>query len=338
MTGLRELCERPGVTRVWPGKKRTLAFEWVDEHGRLRAGSASAAGVTLLDHGTDPALPGLSPDCHGTIVVHRFGRRAVAVTSDTVTKYTRAGHAAPVVHSSCRFAELCARAGIATPEVLDHDDARIEFARAPGKSLHDLGDAGIEGWRRFVEAWPALAGGEADLPTHSASREAATLARWHRMALEHGAIPGNTALDRAVEAVCADLSGHDDGPVGVIHRDLHDKQLLWDGQRLTLLDLDLGSVGEIAQDLGNALAHAEVRRRQGVLSAEGLTRMVDLLGEAVTTLDANPARVALHRRAARLRIGFVHAFRPADQGWLLPWLEECTARTHHHHTLERALS
>lgn len=338
MTGLRELFERPGVTRVWPGKKGTLAFEWVDDEGRLRAGSASASGVTLLDHGTDPALPGLSPDRPGAIVVHRYGRRAVAVTPDTVTKYTRAGHAAPVVHSSRRFAELCSRAGIATPEVLGHDDARIEFARAPGVSLHDLGDAGIEGWRRFVEAWPTLAGGEADLPSHSAEGEAATLARWHGLALEHGAIPRDAALDRAVEEVCADLSAHDDGPVGVIHRDLHDKQLLWDGERLTLLDLDLGSRGEIAQDLGNALAHAEVRRRQGVLSAEGLTRMVDLLGGAVTALDANPARVVLHRRAARLRIGFVHAFRPADQSWLLPWLAECAARTHHHDTLERTLS
>ena len=136
MTLLTTLLERPEVTRVWPGKRGSLTFEWYDEHGRLCAGELDRdARMRLLAHGTDPALPGLGADLPGAIVVHRYGRRAVAVGTDRVVKYTRAGHAPAIVANAAGFASLCDRAGIHTPQVLHHDEARIDFERSPGHSL-----------------------------------------------------------------------------------------------------------------------------------------------------------------------------------------------------------
>ena len=337
MTLLTTLLERPEVTRVWPGKRGSLTFEWYDEHGRLCAGELDRdARMRLLAHGTDPALPGLGADLPGAIVVHRYGRRAVAVGTDRVVKYTRAGHAPAIVANAAGFASLCDRAGIHTPQVLHHDEARIDFERSPGRSLHDLGDAGIEGWRHFVTAWPELVAAPVALPSHRGIDEATTLQRWYDHAIHHQAVPELAGLGARVSALC-DALAVGDGPAVPIHRDLHDKQLLWDGSDLTLLDLDLGSSGEIALDLGNLWAHAEVRRRQGVLSPAGLVELSDLLGQAVEQLHADPDRVATHRSAARLRIAFVHAFRPADQSWLTHWIEDCLVQPDHD-PLERTLS
>ncbi|MDO5083448.1 MAG: phosphotransferase [Arachnia propionica] len=337
MTLLTTLLERPDVTRVWPGKRGSLTFEWVDDRGLVRAGRLAAdGGMDLLDHAVDPALPGLSDRTPGPVVVHRYGRRAVAVGDDRVVKYTRGGHAAAIVANSTGFATLCRHAGLRTPQVLHHDDASIEFDRCPGTSLHDLGDAGIEGWRHFVAAWPELVATSVPLPRHRGIDEATTLQRWYEHATRHGAVPESARLADRVTALCDALAAGD-GPAVPIHRDLHDKQLLWDGSELTLLDLDLGSSGEIALDLGNLWAHAEVRRRQSVLSTTGLTVLSDLLGQAVEQLSADPDRVALHRSASRLRIAFVHAFRPADRGWLTGWVEECLAQPLHA-PLERTLS
>ncbi|MDO5067256.1 MAG: phosphotransferase [Propionibacteriaceae bacterium] len=337
MSLLDTLLERPGVTRVWPGKRGALTFEWLDEHGQLRAGELAADGeMRLLDHATDPALPSLTGERPGPVVVHRYGRRAVAVGADRVVKYTRSGHAAPIVANSAGFATLCSRAGIRTPRVLRHDDSRIDFERSPGRSLHDLGDAGLEGWRHFVAAWPELIASPVPLPRHRGIDEAATLQRWYDHASRHRAVPESERLGDRVAGLC-DALAVGDGPTVPIHRDLHDKQLLWDGNELTMLDLDLGSSGEVALDLGNLWAHAEVRRRQGVLSETALAEMAELLGRATEQLEADPVRVALHRSAARLRIAFVHAFRSTDRHWITHWLEDCLAQPDND-TLERTLS
>lgn len=340
MNQLDTLLQQPGVTRVWPAGPRSLTFEWIDERGRLRAGKMLADGEILrCEHAVDPGLPGLSPELPGPIVVHRHGRRAVALGPDRVIKYTREGHASRIVANSVGFAELCHDAGIRTPRVVHHDQNRVEFARCSGQSLHDLGDAGIEGWRRFVASWPRLIAAATErtqLPPHRGVDEAVTLQRWYHHASSHRAIPELAGFAARITTLC-DALASGEWPAVPIHRDLHDRQLLWDGDELTLLDLDLGASGEIALDLGNLWAHAEVRRRQGVLSATGLSQLTELLGSAVEALNADPVRVAIHRSAARLRIAFVHAFRPADQNWVTQWVEDCLAQPRQD-TLERNLS
>ena len=47
------------------------------------------------------------------------------------------------------------------------------------------------------------------------------------------------------------------------HRDFHDKQLLIDGDRGTLIDLDLAAAAHPALDVGNILAHLQLRALKG---------------------------------------------------------------------------
>ncbi|MGA1781458.1 MAG: phosphotransferase, partial [Planctomycetota bacterium] len=47
------------------------------------------------------------------------------------------------------------------------------------------------------------------------------------------------------------------------HRDFHDKQILIDGDRGTLIDMDLAAAGHPALDVGNILAHLRLRELKG---------------------------------------------------------------------------
>ena len=107
-----------------------------------------------------------------------------------------------------------------------------------------------------------------------------------------------------------------------MHRDLHDKQLMWDGTTLGLLDLDTATRGEAALDLGNLWAHIELRHVQGRLTRQDRDRILDLLGEVVAAAPTTLRRVVTHHRAARLRLAYVYAFRPQSASWLPHWVEE----------------
>lgn len=315
-----------GVVRAWPGRRGAVVLERRGDDGLLRAGRVGADGrVELADYAADPRLPELVPPPDGALVVHRLHRRAVVLCADRAVKLLRPGRARPLVAASRRLGGPCEGTGLRVARVLAATDARVELSLLAGRSLHELGDDGLDGWARLAEAWPRIAA-RPDLADsgHTGADEVAVLVRWLAAAGEHGALGRLDALRRAVERVCAELVASADPPA-LLHRDLHDGQLLWDGRELGVLDLDTVARGEAALDVGNLLAHAELGRLTGALGAPAHRRVRGHLAELAARTGARPARVDCYRRAARLRLALVHAFRPAADWWLPEWVEACLA-------------
>ncbi|MDO5092549.1 MAG: phosphotransferase [Propionibacteriaceae bacterium] len=316
MTALETVRSLPQVRRAWPAKDRGLTFEQTDARGRLRAGAISADGVArLAEYASDPALPDLHPGTDAELVVHRLGRRAVLLGDEFASKLLRPGRAAPVAEASEQVRELTRGAGVTAARVLGYSSSRVDFQRLPGRSLHALGDAALPGWQRFVQAWPEVTARPAELPRHGPADEARVLTQWLAWAEEHQVLPDLAALRSAVEHTCRDLTSGD-GPSSTIHRDLHDKQLLWDGANLGLLDCDTAACGEAALDVANLWAHVELRHLQGSLADP--SPVLDVLAQ----LPHDPRRFSAYHRTTRLRLVFVYAFRPTAARWLPTWVEQ----------------
>ena len=327
MKALTTIRALNGVRRAWPGRDGSITFELAVPTGTLRAGRVNREGEAwITGYASDPKLPELTPGLVGRLVVHRFHRRAVVLTGDRAIKFTRQGRANAVAVQSSQVAELCDGSGITAARVLTHSPSRVELALLPGRTFHDLGGDALPGWRRFTETWPGLVVRPAGLPEHTGADEANVLWQWFERAREHRAL---SLLDRlGAEAVetCQRLTSGDDGTRVLTHRDLHDKQILWDGDTLGLLDLDTAARGEAALDLGNLWAHVELRHAQGRLTQQDRDRILDLLlGDLAGVLPTTPERIAVYHRAARLRLAFVYAFRPRSAGWLPRWVEETLA-------------
>ncbi|WP_165979629.1 phosphotransferase [Kocuria rosea] len=321
------------VRRAWPADGTRLVLELEDGHGRIRAGEAApGAGrpwaVRVLPHGEDPRLPGLAAAAAagGRVVVHRHRRRAVVGTPDRFVKFLARGRAARVAELSDRLHGLGTAAGFAVPAVLARAEDRVEFSVLPGRSLHELGAAGQNdayraAWAEWARCWPALATaapGTEPLPAHTAEDEARTLARWagHLEAFPGllEAPPGAVAARaRRIGAELSALPADRRGRV-VLHRDLHDQQLLFDGARLGLLDFDTAALGEPELDLANLSVHLELRTAQGLLDPALRAAGQETVTAVGRVLGADPGRLAVHAEATRLRLACVYAFRPRWRG------------------------
>ncbi|TFH98001.1 phosphotransferase [Micrococcus lylae] len=326
------------VDRCWPsGADGELAVE-VSSGGALRAGLWRDGSLELSPADADPTLKALAPlvAAGGTVVSWRPRKRAVVraagADGETFTKVVRAGRAQGILDGIERARAF--EAGFRTPQVLDSTEATVTFAALPGRSLHHESAFTAAEWdRAWAEIAEALAAARrtrpngaaenagipapaalpvqeaAALPVHGPAQEAAVLADWlERTAAWTGAQPG---FVRAVEKVGQTLRGLP--AVGNVptHRDLHDKQLLWDPELGPgLLDVDTACLGDPALDLGNLRAHALWRQRQGVWSAaraDVVRRTVDELASA----EGLPApRIGLYEHATLLRLRCVYALRP----------------------------
>ncbi|WP_431473172.1 hypothetical protein [Ornithinimicrobium sp. W1665] len=116
------------------------------------------------------------------------------------------------------------------------------------------------------------------------------------------------------------------------HRDLHDKQLLWDGParggpRLGVLDLDTVCLADPVLDPVNLAVHADLRRAQGLWAPASSEVVVGAVGEVLGELGHDG--VAASRRAELatvVRLVCVYAFRPRWRGTVDRWAEERWAR------------
>ena len=144
----------PGLRRAWPEADGAIAFEAVDaSDGLLRAGRVDHAGAwRLMPYAADPDLPGLTPgsaaDLGGRLVVHRPGRRAVVVGEHLVRKIVRPGRARRLFPPRAR--RVFESAGLRVPGVVGRGADHLDLELVPGRSLHELGDAGLAGWRRLA--------------------------------------------------------------------------------------------------------------------------------------------------------------------------------------------
>jgi hypothetical protein len=335
------------VDRAWPLRVtttgvRAIRFEGRDECGRLRAGrldvgggaSSPTSSATLTPYGVDRRLPGLTGTVHdGELIVHRLGRRAVVRQADRYVKVLRPGPAAGAVSMRSRVgAEIAATAGFATPAVLADGDGRLDLSILGGISLHEAGQSMDLGewrvaWDGWASGWLAATsshrGAEEPLPIHTATDELTGLHSWL------GHIHAFSALSRLQHRLtrrCAelaeDLAATTSDPLVVSHRDLHDKQLLWDGTTIGLLDLDTLARAEAACDLANLAVHAEFRTLQGLWSVEHRDVVLDRVTEVADTLEVSPRRLAAYAEATRLRLTMLYSFRPRWVYLMAEWLDQ----------------
>lgn len=167
------------------------------------------------------------------------------------------------------------------------------------------------------------------LPVHDLTDEAVVLRRWasSALALAPLSVTDRARLTQQARRVADRLAACEPGDRILVHRDLHDGQMLLtseddgdgtvgDGARfeVTVLDWDTAAWGDPVIDVANLLAHLD---RAATPWAQALTSslVTELRRAGHPALDPRQAdRLLLAREATRLRLVAVHAFRPPGRG------------------------
>lgn len=279
--------------------------------------SVHAERLLLQRRGADRRLPQL---CRlvadgGTLVAHRPERRGVVRRTDG--RYAKVVPADRVDGLAATLTRAARWGGVRVPAVTGTGPGTVTLAPLPGSTLHDRladPDADLQALGRAVgEALARLHAVPVptDLPAHDLAAEVAVTERWLDLATAHADLPLD--LDGALRAVRRRVAAHRPGPRAVLHRDLHDKQLLVDdGLGVGVLDLDLLATGEPALDLANLLVHLELRARQGHLTGVAARTAADAVLAGYDPDAATRAALPLHARLTRLRLAGVYAFRPGS--------------------------
>lgn len=277
-------------------------------------GARGHGRVVLQPGGGDRKLTVLAPLLRrpgARLVAHRPERRAVVATGGGAqfVKVVPPRRLNQLRHTTRRAAGLPVR----TPEVLDDAAPHLATRALPGTPLSEL----LSG-PRCDEALHAVGSAVARLhavtppagsSVHGPDDEAAVTGRWERWASAYG-----IRLPKAVDAPPPAAPGG----LRLIHRDLHDGQLLLEAGadgRFTdngvgLLDFDLMAAGDPALDLANLVEHLHLRRRQGVLADAGSA--VEALLSGYRPDHAVTSRIAGYRALAARRLAVVYAFRAPD--------------------------
>lgn len=339
------------LKRAWPKTDGRLTAELVDEQGNIRAAVCTPDALLLAAprwkvnaFGVDAALPGLSQAvAQGTLVVHRRGRRAVVALGDRYIKFVAAAKAPEVAQLSRVLRDVGCAAGFGVPDVVGADDDRVEFSVLSGRSLYQMGLDGdhhgyMAGLRAWSQRWPELVHSDLApgvLPWYTAEDEVKTLAQWSQRLR---AFPGflsvpDTAWESVVRSVSNQLlelepAGESGGWVpGVVHRDLHEKQLMIDPDtgEVGLLDFDTAAFGDPALDIANLSVHLQLHRAQGVLGDRTYQAAADVVAALAADLGVSSARFEAYRAATRTRLVCVYAFRPQWSQVVDAWARDVVA-------------
>ncbi|MEZ5064342.1 MAG: phosphotransferase [bacterium] len=312
---------------------RQLAFEASHRAGEpgAWAGRDLESGLFFRVSPADPALPslaalgsapGLLEAMDGgpaDLVAHRFERRAVLRlrrndAPPAWMKLWAKDTASRVVELHERLESAADSFRVARAQVHDRRRRLVLFDDLAGVSLHDrLADLEPEEGERLARLLHAITSIDApDLPAWTAADELANVDRFVERVRR---IRPEAADDLAarVEAFRAE-SAPEDGPLGLTHRDLHDKQIVLgpDG-RYGVLDWDLAAAASPALDAGNLVAHLALRGRQRPELAPRLDAVAESLSRNWCR-DANDARrLDWWTRATLLRLVAVYALRPGEE-------------------------
>jgi aminoglycoside phosphotransferase (APT) family kinase protein len=325
------------LRRAWPASATRLTLEytsgdivvaghWCSEPGATRDVAAAAGDrmalvevegelVALQATGTDGRLPGLAAAAGATgarLVSHRAERRATIAVPGAFLKVVRPGRVAAVA------AAHRAVHAVAAPAVLSEDERAgvLTLEAVPGRPLHDLlAEPGttaavrtIGAAVRRLHAQPPP--GAACTGVHGPREEARVLSDWLERLAWHDSRMSARVRERA-RHVLGDLRALPAGRSALIHRDLHDKQiLLGDDGAVGLIDLDTLTVGDPAIDLANLAAHFDLRARQAGADLATAPAQREALLAGYGASAAQRRRVEVYERAARLRLACVYAFRP----------------------------
>jgi len=319
--------------------RRRVAAQWLPVRAEAE-GVARASGAPVELHpdhpvvvhwgGADGQLPGLRTlvlEAGTRLVGHRPGRRGVVQLRDgTYAKVVRPGRSPRLVAGGERAGAVAA-GHFDVPTVLRHDpDAGVVvWTELAGPTLLDLGRAAPSpedlagAWRAAGAAVSGLHGANRQgLPVHDARAEVATAQGWLDAAVAAGVLPP-ARHPAAYERLLSEAPGR----LGVLHRDLHDKQVVV-GAHIGLLDLDTLAVGERALDLANALAHLELRVDQGLMTAAAAAVARRAFLEGADPDPETRERLPAHLGVARLRLAGVYAFRPRWRALAVRWHAQAT--------------
>src|SRR5699024_11859136 len=102
--------------------------------------------------------------------------------------------------------------------------------------------------------------------------------------------------DRSSLASCSTIARHAaPADPARVHRDLHDKQVLWQPDAPPgLLDVDTATLGDPALDVANLRAHATWRELQGLWSAEQSAVVREEVDRTALRLGIPPRELAAY--------------------------------------------
>ena len=121
------------------------------------------------------------------------------------------------------------------------------------------------------------------------------------------------------------LRSVDEFSPSLIHRDLHEKQLLVNGTQAWLIDFDTFAMGDPAQDIGNFIAHL---RWAGLFDARIRPVLCEafLEGYSQSNSAASSRNIDAHLYASLLRIACIHSFNEQRRDMALRLLQELVAQ------------
>lgn len=299
-------------------------------------------GLAQLLAGSGENTVPFADDRPPRLISHRPGKRAVISLPDgTFAKCVRPGRAEDVVAGQARAEAF--NAGFTLPRVIGADDSTVVLSRVPGVELHDptgFGGDWQRAWAQALDAWLLAGSGPASAPTsaptsavvpapastpipvHSPESEVRVLEDWRDRAAgllaeigAHGASSLDAVDDQIPEIRRELLDGGTasatDRNWGPIHRDLHDKQIMWDPTAGPgLLDVDTACRGERELDLGNLSAHARWRTHQGIWATSHAEAVLREIARVASAGGLDNDRVRAYERASLVRLVCVYAFRP----------------------------
>lgn len=307
------------------GGAQVVAGQWFADRDRAaRVAEQTAArggkvdrplpGVLVQHDGADRKLSALADRCAagGRLRAHRPERRAVVEVDggSRFVKIVRPDRVRALVQTMARRFD-----GVPTPRVLEVEErtGSVTTAALPGDTLHALltGDAdALPGTMHEIgatlgrlHAGPTRAG----VAVHGPAAELAVVDRWIGLAARFG---GDMQAARAARSRLPELLVARRRQA-LLHRDLHDKQIVLGPDGPALLDLDLLAVGDPALDLANLAVHLELRSRQGLLPMAAAGEAVAALLEGYRPGAATRAAATGYLLATRVRLAAVYSFRPA---------------------------
>jgi len=189
----------------------------------------------------------------------------------------------------------------ASPGAFGHDAGALALQPMPGVTW---ATARRDTLARLLERLGGAIAAMHDLPLDTAGASAPRFGRLlpqrvvHSAELVACARPGLAGRCDQLAAALAD--GPRRGPVVLLHGDCHPKNALFDGDRVSLVDLDQAGLGDAAADVGSLLA----RLRHGTLLGEHDERTADALvaafvaGYAAVRPMPDAASVRWHTAAA----------------------------------------
>lgn len=341
------------LTRCWPQSSGHLLLEYIDSRGQRIPGQWFANPTQLNDifeqinaiahsqaikvdtinehpillqlNGSDSVLVDLNTFLLNTsrqLISHRPGKRAVVrLAQQDESFYYKFFGSEKSFLKAIKQASCIRQFGIKqlrTASIIDynHESRWIQYSSIKGASLFDLlsmnwNDTNISRMigatlRRLHES-PL----HQDMRIHEEKDEACVLINWVDNASFYFPSRGEKLKKQAQQVIqrLSEVSSRG----GVLHRDLHDKQILLAGNLYPgFIDFDTLAWGPPALDLANLLVHLELR----VLQNKATSLQVQSIGKAIIEgYDcANIERdLTTFLDVTRLRLACVYAFRPRWQ-------------------------